>query len=222
MAIATVPKSGEKRRGQGRPRLIDAEGDAYLLALVTASPHAGTRELAPVMSKHLGREVSHDAVVRSLKRLGLKKVRLARAPATPPARRYGYTDAHRRTRTEGKYPSSCTDVEWELVRDLFEKPGPGRPGEHTRREIFDAVLYVLRSGCAWRMLPADFPPWQTVYATFRRWSDKRLFEEMNDRFRRLWREREGRDAEPTAAVLDSQSVRTAEKGGSMVSMAARK
>jgi transposase len=202
--------------------MIDACGEKHLLELVKTTPDIGTRDLVAPMSGFLGRTVSHDAILRTLTSLGVKKVRVPRAPATPPAKRYGYTPAHRRARTESKYPSSCTDLEWELVRDLFEKKGPGRPGEHTRREIFDAILYVLRSGCAWRMLPQDFPPWETVYSTFRRWSDKGRFEEMNDRFRRLWREREGRDAEPTAAVIDSQSVRTAEKGGSTVSTVRRK
>jgi transposase len=120
------------------------------------------------------------------------------------------------------YPSSVTDVEWALVRDLFERKGPGRPEQYTRRAMVDAIRYVVQSGCAWRMLPKDFPRWQVVYATFRRWSDDGLFEQMHDRMRRLWREREGRDDNPTASVLDSQSVRTAEKGGSTVSMRERK
>jgi transposase len=222
MAKSKRSKVGGKRRRAGRPRIIDARGDAHLLELVQNSPHISTRELVAPMTVFLERPVSHDAITKSLARLGVKKRRLPRAPAVPAARRHGYTAAHRRARPEGKYPSSCTDLEWDLVKDLFERPGPGRPGTHTRRDVFDAVLYALRSGCAWRMLPGDFPPWQTVYATFRRWSEAGYFEEMNDRFRRLWREREGRDAEPTATVIDSQSVRTAEKGGPTVLTARKK
>ena len=76
-----------------------------------------------------------------------------------------------------------------------------------------ASCHVVRSGCAWRMLPHSFPPWTDVYKTFRRWSEAGKFETMHDRLRAMWRERQGRHVEPTAAVLDSQSVKTSPQGG---------
>jgi transposase len=208
-------------RGPGRPRVIDADDDRFLVDTLNTEPRLSTYELAEKMRARKGRRVSHDAINNALKRLGLKRVRTENAPSTPPAKRYGYTQAHRRP-SGGHYPSSTTDVEWELVRHLFERSGAGRPEKYPRRLVFDAICYAVRSGCAWRMLPREFPPWQNVYATFRRWSDERLFEKMNDDLRKLWREREGRDEAPTASVLDSQSVRTAEKGGPMVTMAPRR
>jgi transposase len=72
---------------------------------------------------------------------------------------------------------------------------------------------VVRTGCSWRMLPKGFPPWQNVYRTFRRWSEQGKFEQMHDRLRTQWREREGRAGAPTAAVLDAQSTRGSPQGG---------
>lgn len=210
-----------KRRGPGRPPILDADDDRFIVALLQSEPRLSAVELAEKVRARKNRQVSHDTISSALKRLGLKRVRTENAPPTPPAKRYGYTEAHRRA-SDGHYPSSTTDVEWALVGHLFEKKGPGRPEKYPRRLVFDAICYAVRSGCAWRMLPREFPPWQNVYATFRRWSDERLFEKMNDELRKLWREREGRDAAPTASVLDSQSVRTAEKGGPMVTTAPRR
>ena len=127
--------------------------------------------------------------------------------------RYGYHPGHRDPGDLTRYPGGLTDTEWDLVADLFEYKGPGRPPKYPRRQIVDACGYVVRSGCPWRMLPKDFPPWQDVYAHFRRWTDKGLFEAMQDRLRVLWRKRQGRPGEPTAAVVDSQSVKTSAQGG---------
>jgi transposase len=79
--------------------------------------------------------------------------------------------------------------------------------------MLDACIYVLRSGCSWRMLPKDFPPWQAVYRTFRRWLARGLFETMYDELRALWRSRQRRAPDPTGAILDSQSVKTSTQGG---------
>lgn len=209
-------------RGPGRPRLLSKDDEGFLLERMRVNPHVTTRELAVEVGDRIGRRVKHSTIANVLARLGVKKVRPTTAPKVTPLRRYGYSPAHRRSEAGQTYPSNVTDIEWELIRDLFEQKGPGRPELHPRRTIFDAISYVVRSGCSWRMLPKDFPRWQLVYMTFRRWSDAGLFEQMHDRMRALWREREGRDEHPTASVLDSQSVRTAEKGGSTVSMRARK
>ncbi len=112
------------------------------------------------------------------------------------------------------YPSDLTDEQWELLSPLLPaaKPG-GRPRTVELREILNAILYVLRTGCAWRMLPHDLPPWQTVYKYFRGFSEDGTWERVHDAMRPNVREGEGRSAMPTAAIIDSQSVKTTEKRG---------
>ncbi|KGE50276.1 IS5 family transposase, partial [Xanthomonas axonopodis] len=91
--------------------------------------------------------------------------------------------------------------------------GRGLPPRISRRVLVDACCYVVRSGGSWRMLPRHFPRWQNVYRTFCRWSEQGKFEQMHDRLRAQWREREGKNAEPTAAVIDAQSTRGSPQGG---------
>ncbi len=125
---------------------------------------------------------------------------------------------HVRNETE-----NLTDAEWEMLQPVFAPEGrPGRPGIYDRRRILDAIFYVVRGGGAWRMLPHDFPSWDNVYAHFRRWSDKGLFEKMHDLLRARWREREGRKPGATASIIDSQTVKTTEKGGPTGTMRARR
>ncbi len=138
--------------------------------------------------------------------------------AEPVAKQYGYGKTHRDSGDLVRYPCGLTESEWEQVKRLFDPPGrTGRPEKYPRRQMLDACVYVLRSGCSWRMLPKDFPAWSAVYATerratFRRWQARGLFEEMAvepyDELRTLWRTRQHRTADPTAAVLDAQSVKT--------------
>jgi putative transposase len=107
------------------------------------------------------------------------------------------------------YDTDMSDGEWQLIEPLIPaaKTG-GRRREVDMREIVNGIFYVLRGGNAWRMMPHDLPPWQTVYGYFNRWSKAGLWEEMNDALREAVRLRAGREAEPTAAIIDSQSVKT--------------
>jgi putative transposase len=110
------------------------------------------------------------------------------------------------------YPSDLTDEQWQLIRRLLPKRAKrGRP-PIDRREILDAVLYVVRTGCQWRQLPLDFPKWKTVYTVFRRWRLAGLWEQIHNVLRQRVRRSVGKRSKPTAAILDSQSVRTAEGG----------
>jgi transposase len=112
------------------------------------------------------------------------------------------------------YPSDLTDAEWALVEPLLPPPGEGgRPEKHPRRDVVDAILYVVRTGCSWRQLPADFPPWQTVYWYFARWEEQRATPRLLDALRRQVRLAEGRAAEPSAGIIDSQSVKGADTVG---------
>jgi putative transposase len=112
------------------------------------------------------------------------------------------------------YPSDLTDEQWELIKHFIPQARPGpNPAKYERREIVNAILYIMRTGCQWRQLPHDFPKWQAVYKYFNEWSKQGLWSRINDILRSRVRVEEGRRVEPTAAIVDSQSVKTTEMGG---------
>jgi len=111
------------------------------------------------------------------------------------------------------YPTDLNDAEWAILEPLLPevKPG-GRPRSVEMREILNAIFYRERTGCAWEMLPHDFPPSKTVYDYFNQWSKDGTWEQINGVLVRRLRVADGREAEPSAAIIDSQSVKTVEKG----------
>jgi transposase len=111
------------------------------------------------------------------------------------------------------YDSNLTDAQWIFLKPMLPKPSPrGRPPTD-RRCIINAVLYVVRGGIQWRLLPTDFPPWQTVYHIFRQWTLNHTWASLNDALRTCLRAAEGKRSRPTAAILDSQSVKSDSHGG---------
>jgi len=115
---------------------------------------------------------------------------------------------------EQVYPSDLTDAQWARIAPLLAKQrGPGRPQQVSPRRILNAILYLLRTGCQWRMLPQDFPHWNTVRYHFDEAKRTGLWERINTTLREQARQAVGREPTPTAGILDSQSVKTSEAGG---------
>jgi len=117
-----------------------------------------------------------------------------------------------------KYPTDLTDEEWNQIEALVPVPKSGkgkrgRPVEQDRRSLVNAVFYVVKAGCAWRLLPSDFPHWQTVYGYYRQWSQDWTWTFIHDTLRDWLRKTEGRNVAPTAAIVDSQSVKTPDQAG---------
>jgi transposase len=123
---------------------------------------------------------------------------------------------HRRRRTRSTlYPSDCTDAQWALIDPLLPDPASltgdgGRPEEHCRRDIVDAIFYLVDNGNKWRALPADFPPWSTVHKYLASWERHGIIQHVLDRLRDRVRLAEGRAAAPSAGVVDAQSVKADE------------
>jgi transposase len=216
--VGTTTREG-KNLG-GRPALLQAGELLRLVELTRQMPQASMDELTRAFVHQTGIEVCSATIRKALKKAGIKRVRPARRAgqraqtqgAAP--QRFGYTAAHRRESGLNGMNTDLTDAEWTLVHDLFERNGGrGTPSTHQRRDIVNACMYIVRTGCAWRLLPSNFPPWRAVYSAFRGWAQAGTFELMHDRLRQQWRQRIGKAPEPTAAIIDSQSTRSTAQGG---------
>jgi putative transposase len=121
------------------------------------------------------------------------------------------------------YPSDLKDAEWDLLKPhIPEAKKGGRPRTVEMRDVLDAIFYVLKTGCQWEMLPHDFPPKGTVYHYYNTWRKSGLWQDLNAALRGELRQELGREESPSAAIVDSQSVKTTEKGAFVATMPTRK
>lgn len=216
--------------GGGPPKKLGESERVRLRELRQADPFAPVVLITERLNAACGVNVSPTLVRRELAKLGFKHVRalprheVCEAHSGTPGRyRARRPRAQRSPAGHRRYPSDLSDEQWALLAPLIPSPKPGgRPAEHDRRTIVDAILYVTRTGCQWRALPHDFPPWSTVYDLFRQWRDAGVWEQANRVLRERSRRRAGRKRTPSAAIIDSQSARTTEKGGSGDMTAARR
>jgi len=204
----------------GRKPSLNAEHTAVLRAITQEQPRSSLDEVTRELFRRTGTKVNPVTVRKALRQAGIERLKPLRRAGERAAvqgrapQRVGYTDAHRRSDGASGMNTDLTDAEWALVADLFERDGKrGAPPRFERRTMVDACCYALRTGCAWRLLPKSFPPWQAVYMSFKRWGSAGVFEAMHDRLRQQWRDRIGKAPEPTAAIIDSQSTRSTAQGG---------
>ena len=192
--------------------------------------HTGMKTPSPMTVRQalltLGFESSSQADSRHQRRKP-KRRPAPRGYSPPPASPPRYRPQHRsippHQEHRDSYPSDLTDEQWALLEPLFARETRrGRPRKHQVRELMNALLYMARTGCAWRYLPNDFPPWQAVAKTYYRWRDSGLLEQVHLRLRHEVRINAGKQPAPTAVIIDSQSVKTTEKGGSVASMEERR
>ena len=193
---------------------------AVLRTITQEQPRSSLGEVTRELQRQAGVKVCTVTVRKALREAGIERMKPLRKPSPRAAvqgsapQRFGYTDAHRRADGPSGMNTDLTDAEWALVADLFEREGGrGAPAAHERRHVVNACCYVLRTGCAWRLLPKNFPPWQATYKAFSRWAGAGTFERMHDRLRQQWRDRVGKAPEPTAAIIDAQSTRSTPQGG---------
>lgn len=207
------------KRPCGRPLKLSPLQAESLVELIRENPTLSLEDMVSAFRRRAGISVSTPTVRKYLLKVGFHFEKRAKGQKSIVAvkqspKHYGYGKLHRDAGNLVRYPCGLTDSEWEQVKHIFDPAGKtGRPSRYPRRQMLDACIYVLRSGCSWRLLPKDFPSWTLVYKTFRRWQARGLFEAMYDELRKLWRARQHRGPDPTGAILDSQSVRTSPQGG---------
>ena len=235
------PSPKPKQPG-GRPQRFDARAIQLLEALVSEQPGASLPVLCKQLAARGGPVVSESTLWRALRRLGFARQAVPQAVRTMPLPSVRSTSPEHRTPAgrmplpalsgrpreavaprRQRYDTGLTDGEWAWLEPLLpaHKPGGRRP-KYCLREIVNGIRYVLRTGGAWRHVPHDLPHWEACWHYFRTWRRDGTWQRVHDALRGQLRTALGRDVQPTAAILDSQSVRTTEKGGRAATMLARR
>ena len=204
----------------GRKPALNAGHTTVLRLITQEQPRSSLDEVTRELFRRAGVKVSTVTVRKALREAGIDRLKPLRRAGERAAHqgsapvRYGYTAAHRRSDGASGMNTDLTEAERALVADLFERDGQrGAPPRYERRHMLNACCYALRTGCAWRLLPKTFPPWQATYMAFKRWAAAGLFEAMHDRLRQQWRDRVGKAPQPTVAIIDAQSTRSTAQGG---------
>lgn len=217
---ATGAVSANPRPGRSGPRKRLSEADLqWLKELVEARPEVRVYDIVEMLA---AREVkaSEGTLRRALRSLGVSKRRLVAvkriaSSAVKPA--FRYAPQHRRAPRDAAhrlgYPSDLTNAEWALLAPLLPTSGRGVPRTASVRDVVDAIRYQQRTGCAWRYLPNDLPRWQTVLRSYTHWTRDGTWQSAHDALRDAVRKKAGRSPDPTAAILDSQTVKTSGQGG---------
>ena len=234
------------RKGGRRHGCLPQAEEAAFLAPFAERAAGGERvrveEIQQVLQARLGHGVHRVTVEGLLARHGWRWRETSARPARPPvaepaaepqerplASPQPTPDRQRRQPPSGqprareRYPSDLTDQQWAILEPLLPaaKAG-GRRRTTNLREVVNALFYVNRTGCQWRALPKDFPPWPTVWTYFRQWRNDGTWQRMPTALREQMRVKGGREPTPSAAIIDSQSVKTSQKGGSAATTAARR
>lgn len=224
-AIETAGKGGRRRQ------YLTGEQERTFLQPFLERAARGERTTAAqiqlALEAQIGHEIDTSTIYRLLGRHGRRQLGISPAPAQANVQQRGEQQPSPGSATKKlilqRYPSDLTDQEWAVLEPLIPpaKSG-GRPRSVEMREVINAILYLDRTGCQWRALPRDFPPWPTVWTSFRTWRADGTWEHIHTALREAVRVKQGRESTPSAAIIDSQSVKTSQKGGSAATMAARK
>ncbi len=239
-AIETPGKGGRRRQ-----YLTLEQERAFLQPFVARAAQgeiATVAEIHQALSERVGHSVDDSITYRLLNRQGWSKPSARVKAGSNPAPLSSSAQSHEETvplrhrrkqppqqcsspqrRSSLSYPSDLTEQEWAILESLIPpaKEG-GRPRTTDMREVLNALFYVDRTGCQWRALPHDFPPWSTVWSYFRAWRLDGTWKRMHTVLREKTRVSMGREPTPSAAIIDSQSVKTSQKGGLAATTAARK
>lgn len=207
----------------GRPLKVTDEEVLAAAEFARGNPSVTWADVVAYVEERFHRTVSASTLRRRLKMMGIRKVTVARGAGEAEPRDvtasadHRYTDKHRRKAARGsstrRYPSDMSDAEWAVLEPVLQASASAMPERHDARAILDALRYQARTGCQWRYLPNDFPPWRTVQNWFMRWSRDETFDRVVDALREQVRAAEGRERSPSLLILDSQSAKKTEKGG---------